>query len=68
MVAKKTSSPINKVTKGKKGSFQKFRKGMHQQAKANDQKMTRAEISAKWKELDEGATYVFGEASDAPEA
>ena len=68
MVAKKTSSPIKKVTKGKKGSFQKFQKGMHQQAKANDQKITSAEISAKWNELGEGATYIFGGATDAPEA
>ena len=68
MATKKTSSPIKKVTKGKKGSFQKFRKGMHQQAKANDQKITSAEISAKWNELGEGATYVFGGATDAPEA
>ena len=68
MATKKTSSPIKKVTKGKKGSFQKFQKGMHQQAKANDQKITSAEISAKWNELGEGATYVFGGATDAPEA
>ena len=62
MATKKTSSPIKKVTKGKgpKGGWFLFMKGMNQQAKANDQKMTRAEISAKWKELDEGATYVFG--------
>ena len=70
MVAKKTSSPIKKVTKGKgpKGGWFLFMKGMNQQAKANDQKITSAEISAKWNELGEGATYIFGGATDAPEA